>query len=80
MTAMDPPPLTILQPGEGATGDLGMIGVAFKFWGRDTNGQVSVVEHPFPVGASFPHTSTPERTSTQSSPRERSAFGPATVR
>ncbi len=54
VTAMDPPPLTILQPGEGATGDLGMIGVAFKFWGRDTNGQVSVVEHPFPVGALVP--------------------------
>src|SRR5207344_3470377 len=58
---MDPPPLTILQPGEGATGDLGMIGVAFKFWGRDTNGQVSVVEHPFPVGALVsPHLHTRE--------------------
>ena len=54
MVTVDPPPLTILQPGEGATGDLGMIGVAFKFWGRDTNGQVSVVEHPFPVGALVP--------------------------
>ena len=54
MVAADPPPLTVLKPGEGATGDLGMIGVAFKFWGRDTNGLVSVVEHPFPVGALVP--------------------------
>jgi hypothetical protein len=31
-------PLTVVQPGEGDTGDLGTIGVAFKLWGRDTNG------------------------------------------
>ena len=47
-----PPPLTIVQPGEGeVTAELGGIGVAFKLWGRDTNGMVSVVEHPLPVGA-----------------------------
>ena len=47
------PPLTIVQPGEREmTGDLGGIGVAFKLWGRDTNGMVSVVEHPLAVGAS----------------------------
>jgi mannose-6-phosphate isomerase-like protein (cupin superfamily) len=48
------PSLTIVQPGEGPTGDLGMIGVAFKLWGDDTNGAVSIVEHPFPVGALVP--------------------------
>jgi mannose-6-phosphate isomerase-like protein (cupin superfamily) len=48
------PPLTVVQPGEGLTGDLGTIGVAFKLWGKDTNGAVSIVEHPFPVGALVP--------------------------
>jgi mannose-6-phosphate isomerase-like protein (cupin superfamily) len=47
----DPPALTIMQPGEGATGWLGTVGVQFKLWGTQTNGAVSVVEHPFPVGA-----------------------------
>ncbi|MFJ8442499.1 cupin domain-containing protein [Kitasatospora griseola] len=28
--------------------------VAFKLWGADTGGAVSVVEHPFPVGALVP--------------------------
>jgi mannose-6-phosphate isomerase-like protein (cupin superfamily) len=47
-----PPRLTIVHPGEReVTGDLGGIGVAFKLWGRDTNGMVSVVEHPLAVGA-----------------------------
>jgi mannose-6-phosphate isomerase-like protein (cupin superfamily) len=57
-----PPPLTIVQPGEReVTGDLGGIGVAFKLWGRDTNGMVSVVEHPFAVGALVePHLHTRE--------------------
>ncbi|PZF84578.1 cupin domain-containing protein [Jiangella anatolica] len=54
MTSADAPPLTIVQPGEGETGDLGTIGVQFKLWGRDTGGQLSVVEHPFPVGALVP--------------------------
>src|SRR5947209_1008728 len=53
MTA-EAPPLTIIRPGEGATGDLGSIGVAFKLGGEDTNGSVSIVEHPFPVGALVP--------------------------
>ncbi len=47
----DPPALTIMQPGEGATGWLGTVGVQFKLSGSQTNGAVSVVEHPFPVGA-----------------------------
>ena len=54
MTVTTPPPLTILRPGEGASGNLGSIGVDFKFWGGDTGGAVSVVEHPFPVGALVP--------------------------
>jgi len=49
-----PPPLTIVRPGEGRAGDLGSIGVHFKLWGSDTGGAVSVVEHPFPVGALVP--------------------------
>jgi mannose-6-phosphate isomerase-like protein (cupin superfamily) len=48
------PQLTIVRPGEGSIGDLGSIGVAFKLWGDDTNGAVSIVEHPFPVGALVP--------------------------
>ncbi|MQY02917.1 cupin domain-containing protein [Actinomadura macrotermitis] len=49
-----PPPLTVIPPGEGRTGDLGSIGVEFKLWGHDTGGAVAVVEHPFPVGALVP--------------------------
>ena len=48
------PPLTIVQPGEGTVGDLGSIGVVFKLWGRHTKGAISIVEHPFPVGALVP--------------------------
>jgi quercetin dioxygenase-like cupin family protein len=47
----EPPALTIMQPGQGAAGWLGSVGVQFKLWGTQTNGAVSVVEHPFPVGA-----------------------------
>jgi len=54
MTSSDPPALTIVQPGEGRSGQLGSIGVDFKLWGADTGGAVSVVEHPFPVGALVP--------------------------
>ena len=48
------PPLTVVRPGEGRAGELGPIGVAFKLWGQDTGGALSVVEHPFPVGALVP--------------------------
>jgi len=51
MTASEPLRLTIVQPGAGPTGVLGSIGVAFKLWGEDTGGELSVVEHPVPVGA-----------------------------
>lgn len=54
MTGMQAPPLTVVQPGNGAQGDLGPIGVVFKLWGHDTGGAVSIVEHPFPVGALVP--------------------------
>lgn len=54
MSGIGAPPLTVVQPGEGRTGDLGSIGVVFKLWGQDTGGAVSVVEHPFPVGALVP--------------------------
>jgi quercetin dioxygenase-like cupin family protein len=54
MTVSTSPSLTILRPGQGTSGTLGSIGVDFKFWGEDTGGAVSVVEHPFPVGALVP--------------------------
>jgi quercetin dioxygenase-like cupin family protein len=54
MAPADPPPLTVVHPGDGQTGELGSIGVAFKLWGHDTGGALSVVEHPFPVGALVP--------------------------
>jgi mannose-6-phosphate isomerase-like protein (cupin superfamily) len=54
MSLADAPALTIVQPGTGRSGDLGMIGVDFKLWGPDTGDTLSVVEHPFPVGALVP--------------------------
>jgi mannose-6-phosphate isomerase-like protein (cupin superfamily) len=55
------PPLTVVPPGEGRVGNLGAIGVVFKLWGEDTGGALSVVEHPFPVGALVtPHRHTRE--------------------
>ncbi|MEP7035832.1 MAG: cupin domain-containing protein [Dermatophilaceae bacterium] len=54
MTRTEPPALTVVRPGEGSAGNLGSIGVDFKLWGHDTGGTVSVVEHPFPVGALVP--------------------------
>ena len=54
MPPTEAPPLRIVRPGEGKEGNLGSIGVAFKLFGQDTNGAVSIVEHPFPVGALVP--------------------------
>jgi quercetin dioxygenase-like cupin family protein len=48
------PPLTVVRPGEGRAGELGSVGVVFKLWGQDTGGALSVVEHPFAVGALVP--------------------------
>jgi quercetin dioxygenase-like cupin family protein len=54
VTVEEPPPLTVVRPGEGRSGQLGSIGVQFKLWGADTGGALSIVEHPFPVGALVP--------------------------
>jgi quercetin dioxygenase-like cupin family protein len=54
MGNIEAPPLTVVQPGEGRAGDLGPIGVVFKLWGHDTGGALSIVEHPFDVGALVP--------------------------
>src|SRR5215207_5832429 len=61
MTEGQAPRLTVVRPGEGRAGSLGGIGVVFKLWGEDTNGAISVVEHPFDVGALVaPHLHTRE--------------------
>ena len=54
MTLVDQPELTVIRPGEGDEKNLGTIGVVFKLFGEQTNGLVSIVEHPFPVGACVP--------------------------
>ena len=54
--------LKVVPPGEGRIGRLGPgVGVHFKIDGEDTAGRVSVVEHPFAVGALVrPHIHTRE--------------------
>jgi quercetin dioxygenase-like cupin family protein len=54
MSGIGAPALTLVKLGEGRAGDLGSIGVAFKLWGEHTGGAISIVEHPFPVGALVP--------------------------
>src|SRR5450631_2272287 len=55
MSTTESPPLTIVQPGAGRTGGLAPgIGVVFKLGAEDTTGALSVVEHPFEVGALVP--------------------------
>jgi hypothetical protein len=54
MSSIEAPPVTVVPPGDGAQGDLGTIGVAFKLWGHDTGGALAIVEHPFQVGALVP--------------------------
>jgi quercetin dioxygenase-like cupin family protein len=54
MADLQAPPLTVVRPGQGRAGELGPIGVVFKLWGQDTGGALSVVEHPFAVGALVP--------------------------
>src|SRR5215813_2102265 len=54
MSSTQAPPITVVQPGGGPQGNLGTIGVVFKLWDRDTGGALSIVEHPFPVGALVP--------------------------
>lgn len=57
-----PRPVTVVEPGQGRAAEpYGGLGVVFKLWGEDTNGYVSVVEHPFEVGALVePHLHTRE--------------------
>jgi quercetin dioxygenase-like cupin family protein len=55
MSIVESPPLTIVQPGGGRAGGLAPgIGVVFKLNGEDTGGSVSIVEHPFEIGALVP--------------------------
>jgi quercetin dioxygenase-like cupin family protein len=55
MSTTESPPLTIVQPGAGRSGGLAPgIGVVFKLGAEDTTGALSVVEHPFEVGALVP--------------------------
>ncbi|CAN5228621.1 hypothetical protein BH20ACT8_BH20ACT8_09340 [soil metagenome] len=45
----------VTEPGAGGSGELAPgIGVVFKIDGQDTGGAVSIVEHPFDVGALVP--------------------------
>ena len=45
----------VVQPGQGRAGQLAPgIGVVFKLFGADTGGALSIVEHPFDVGALVP--------------------------
>jgi len=47
--------LKVVKPGEGRAGGLAPgVGVVFKIDGEDTGGALSIVEHPFGVGALVP--------------------------
>ena len=47
--------LKVVEPGEGRSGALAPgVGVVFKIDGEDTGGALSIVEHPFAVGALVP--------------------------
>jgi quercetin dioxygenase-like cupin family protein len=47
--------VNVVQPGEGRAGGLAPgVGVVFKIDGEDTGGALSIVEHPFAVGALVP--------------------------
>jgi quercetin dioxygenase-like cupin family protein len=49
------PQLKVVRPGEGRVGGLVPgIGVVFKIDGEDSGGALSIVEHPFAVGALVP--------------------------
>jgi mannose-6-phosphate isomerase-like protein (cupin superfamily) len=55
MATTSAPPLTVRQPGEGDSGGLVPgLGVIWKLDTLNTNGMVSIVEHPFSVGALAP--------------------------
>jgi len=47
--------LKVVQPGGGRAGQLAPgVGVVFKIDGKDSGGALSIVEHPFDVGALVP--------------------------
>ena len=54
MPDLQDPVMTVVQPGAGRQGSLGANGVVFKLFSKDTGGRLSIVEHPFPVGALVP--------------------------
>jgi quercetin dioxygenase-like cupin family protein len=55
MSSTQAPPLTVVRPGEGRVGTLAPgTGVIFKLFGQATGGALSMVEHPFDVGALVP--------------------------
>jgi len=54
-TTVDAVQLKVVLPGEGRSGGLAPgVGVVFKIDGEDTGGALSIVEHPFAVGALVP--------------------------
>jgi len=54
-TAEGAPGVKVVPPGEGRSGQLAPgIGVVFKIDGADAGGALSIVEHPFEVGALVP--------------------------
>lgn len=62
VSPIDTASLKVVPPGGGRAGRLTPeLGVVFKLWGDDTGGRLSVVEHPFDVGAvALPHLHTHE--------------------
>jgi quercetin dioxygenase-like cupin family protein len=54
MSNLQAPAVTVVPPGAGRQGDLGSVGVVFKLFSAQTQGRVSIVEHPFPIGALVP--------------------------
>ena len=55
MATTNAPPLTVRQPGQGDSGGLVPgLGVIWKLDTENTNGMVSIVEHPFSVGTLVP--------------------------
>jgi quercetin dioxygenase-like cupin family protein len=54
MTGTAAPALTVVQPAEGERVDLRGMGVVFKIAAATTGGALSIVEHPFAVGAMTP--------------------------
>ena len=53
--AMTKTQVKVVEPGAGRQGGLGPgVGVVFKIDGADTGGALSIVEHPFAVGALVP--------------------------